>query len=391
MSVKRQILFWVSAFAFFLGMVFLLRSALTPFAAGMVLAYLLDPVVEKLKSWGLGRLGATILIMGLFVTLFVLALVTLVPLIAHQMTSFLGQLPSYVAKIQTLLLDAAQPLLDKWYGDVPQPDVQSSVKDIVSQGAKWFGTFLQSLWSGGQAVVSILSLVIITPIVAFYLLVDWQDMVGTVDSWLPRRYQAAIRSLCGDIDKAVAGCIRGQVSVCLLLGSYYSIGLSLIGLNYGALIGMTAGILSFIPYVGSSIGLILALGVAFSQFWPEWMMIVLVAIVFGSGQFLEGNFLSPKIVGQSAGLHPVWLMFALLAFGSLFGFVGLLIALPMAAATGVLTRFALKQYLVSPLYLDGKLPDFTDEVLSDTAKNETVTEQITQILQPPEAKTNNVE
>ena len=360
MSMKRQIIFWLGAFVCLLGIVYLLGSTLTPFAAGMVLAYLLDPLVTKLRSFGMGRMGATILIMLIFIIIFILFLVILVPLIAHQMGNFLIAFPSYIAKIQTLVLDSLEPIMEHWYGDEPRPDLRSSVNGLVRQGATWFGTFLQSLWSSGQALISILSLIIVTPIVAFYLLVDWQEMIERIDNWLPRRHQNTIRQLCREIDRAVAGCIRGQTSVCLILGSYYAIGLSLVGLNFGALIGMIAGILSFIPYVGSSIGLLLALGVAFSQFWPEWSMIVITALVFGSGQFLEGNFLSPKIVGQSAGLHPVWLMFALLAFGSLLGFVGLLIALPLAAATGVLVRFALNQYLASSFYADEEI-----EILQD--------------------------
>lgn len=352
MPMKRQILFWLGTFVFLLGIIFLLGSTLTPFAAGMVLAYLLDPLVTKLRSLGISRLIATILIMLVFVIIFILFLVIFVPLIAHQMGNFLIALPAYVAKIQTLVLDSIEPIMDHWYENEPRPDLRGSVNDLVRQAATWFGAFLKSLWSSGQALISMLSLIIVTPIVAFYLLVDWQEMITRIDSWLPRRYQHIIRQLCREIDKAIAGCIRGQTSVCLILGSYYAIGLSVIGLNFGALIGMIAGILSFIPYVGSSIGLLLAMGVAFSQFWPEWTMIIVTALVFGSGQFLEGNFLSPKIVGQSAGLHPVWLMFALLAFGSLLGFVGLLIALPLAAATGVLVRFALTQYLASPFYSD---------------------------------------
>lgn len=352
--MKKQIMFWISALVALFVIVYLLGSTLTPFAAGMVLAYLLDPFVRKINSWGISRLWATVLIMSIFVVFFILAMVTLVPLIVHQMSNFIEVLPTYISKLQSTILEITEPWLEKLHGsEVVPPDLRTSVKNLVGQGVDWFGTFLKSLWSGGQALISIISLFIVTPIVAFYLLLDWNDMVQAIDTWLPRKHQETIRSLCKDIDSAVAGCIRGQFSVCLILGSFYSIGLSLIGLNFGAFIGMMAGILSFIPYVGSTLGLFIALGVAVSQFWPEWMMIFITVAVFATGQFFEGNFLSPKIVGQSAGLHPVWLMFALLAFGSLFGFVGLLIALPLAAAIGVLTRFALKQYLASQFYSGG--------------------------------------
>jgi predicted PurR-regulated permease PerM len=182
------------------------------------------------------------------------------------------------------------------------------------------------------------------------MLVDWDRMVSTVDSWLPMRHRDTIRTIAHDIDQAIAGFVRGQALVCVILGTFYAVGLSVIGLNFGAIIGMTAGLLSFIPYVGSLTGLILSMGVAIVQFWPDWTMIAATLGIFIFGQFVEGNILSPKLVGESVGLHPVWLMFALVAFGALFGFVGLLLAVPLAAAMGVIARFALRQYLSSPLY-----------------------------------------
>jgi predicted PurR-regulated permease PerM len=191
---------------------------------------------------------------------------------------------------------------------------------------------------------------VVTPVVAFYLLLDYDRIVAKVDGFVPVRNKAVVRRLAGEIDTAIAGFIRGQALVCLLLGLWYGIGLSLIGVNFGLLIGIISGFLSFIPYVGSLSGLVLALGVAIVQFLPEWVPIVLTLVVFATGQFLEGNILAPKLVGQSVGLHPVWLMFALFAFGSLFGFVGLLLAVPLAAAIGVLVRYGLEQYMRSPLY-----------------------------------------
>jgi predicted PurR-regulated permease PerM len=175
-------------------------------------------------------------------------------------------------------------------------------------------------------------------------------MVATVDSWVPRDYVLTVRQIATDINTATAGFVRGQGTLCLILGTIYAVGLTLTGLNFAILIGLFAGLISFIPYVGSLTGLVLALGVAFVQFWPDWTMIVAVAVVFFIGQFIEGNILSPKLVGKSVGLHPVWLMFALFAFGALFGFVGLLIAVPAAAAVAVLVRFAIARYLESPLY-----------------------------------------
>jgi predicted PurR-regulated permease PerM len=201
-----------------------------------------------------------------------------------------------------------------------------------------------------MALVSVVSLFVVTPVVAFYMLLDWDRMVATVDSWVPRDHVRTVRKIAADINTATAGFVRGQGTLCLVLGAMYAIGLTLTGLNFAILIGLFAGLISFIPYVGSLTGLVLAVGVAFVQFWPDWTMVVAVAVVFFIGQFIEGNILSPKLVGKSVGLHPVWLMFALFAFGALFGFVGLLIAVPAAAAVAVLIRFAIARYLESPLY-----------------------------------------
>ncbi len=196
----------------------------------------------------------------------------------------------------------------------------------------------------------LVSLLVVTPIVAFYLLLDWDHLVAKIDSWVPRDYVQEVRTIARDIDRAMAGFIRGQGTVCLLLGIFYAIGLSLAGLNFGLAIGFGAGLLSFIPYVGALVGGVLAIGVALVQFWPDYTMILVIIGIFAAGQFIEGNFLSPKLVGSSIGLHPVWLMFALFAFGYLFGFVGLLLAVPLAAAMGVFVRYALGQYLGSKLF-----------------------------------------
>jgi predicted PurR-regulated permease PerM len=206
------------------------------------------------------------------------------------------------------------------------------------------------LWSGGRALFSILSLLIITPVVAFYLLCDWDRVVSSIDGWIPLTHRETVRGLAREMDEAIAGFVRGQAVICLILAAFYAIGLTLIGLSFGFLIGLMTGLFAFVPYVGAATGAIVAGIVAIAQFWPKLTPILMVAGVFLIGQVLEGYVLSPKLVGARVGLHPVWLMFALIAFGYLFGFLGLLIAIPVAAAIGVLARFALRQYLASPLY-----------------------------------------
>jgi predicted PurR-regulated permease PerM len=354
MPVGRQIGIWLLGLVLVALVVYVLRDVLLPFVAGLALAYLLDPLADRFQRLGLSRLGSTLLILVLFVVSFIVALVLIAPLIAHQLAAFIGNLPGYVSRLQALIVEQGRPLLERFGGPEALTEMQSSIGELVGQGAAWFGRFLQSLWLGGQAIISIFALLVVTPVVAFYLLVDWDRMVATIDAWVPVRHRDTVRRLAREIDAAIAGFVRGQSLVCVILGTFYAVTLSLIGLNFGALIGMVSGVLTFIPYVGSLTGLVLSVGVALVQFWPDWAMILATLGIFVFGQFVEGNILSPKLVGDAVGLHPVWLMFALVAFGSLFGFVGLLLSVPLAAAAGVLARFALQRYLASPLYHGGR-------------------------------------
>jgi predicted PurR-regulated permease PerM len=350
MVTQRQVGFWLAALVVAVLALYVLRGILLPFVAGLALAYLLDPLADRFERMGIGRLGATLLILVLFVLVFVLALVLVVPLLFHQIQSFVDRLPQYVDRLQALAVEQGGPLLERLGGREALADIQSSAGDLVRQGGAWLLGFLRGLWSGGQAIIGVFALLVVTPVVAFYVLVDWDRMIASVDAWVPVRNRETVRRLARDMDRAIAGFIRGQALVCLILGTFYAVGLAAIGLNFGALIGMTAGLLSFIPYVGSLTGLLVSVGMAVVQFWPDWTWILATLGIFVVGQFFEGNILSPKLVGASVGLHPVWLMFALFAFGSLFGFVGLLLAVPLAAAVGVLARFALQSYLTSPLY-----------------------------------------
>ncbi|MBA5776690.1 AI-2E family transporter [Stappia sp. F7233] len=349
MTLQRQISFWLVALAAFIAFLYIFSPILLPFVAGMALAYLLDPVADRLEKLGFGRLAATVTILVLFVIVFVLALILILPILGGQLTGFIANLPGLIGKLQHILTELIGDRLPSVTG-VSVKDLQANLGNILGQGASWLGGLLRSLWSGGQAILSIVSLFIVTPVVAFYLLLDWDRMIANIDAWLPRDHRETICKLAGEMNLAVAGFVRGQVSVCLILGTFYAVGLALVGLNFGLLIGLGAGVISFIPYVGATVGLVVSLGVAVVQFWPDWHWILAVLVVFGIGQFLEGNVLQPRLVGRSVGLHPVWLMFALFAFGYLFGFVGLLIAVPAAAMVGVLARFSLARYLASRLY-----------------------------------------
>ena len=359
MRIEWQIGFWIGAFLLLVLLLWLFSGVLLPFAAAFALGYLLDPVVDRLERLGFNRLGATLLIMACFVLVLVSIIILIGPVVGRQLVSFTEALPAYAVKLKELIStetarlsrDYGGVLMDKLgLGTKGASELASATNDLVAQAAQWAASFLKSLLTGGAALMSLISLLVVTPVVVFYMLLDWDKMIATIDGLVPLRHQETVRALAREIDTAMAGFLRGQALVCLFLGAWYGIGLSLIGLNFGLLIGITAGILSFIPYVGSLTALILSSTVAIVQDWPQWKLLAMSLGVFLIGQFLEGNVLSPKLVGTSVGLHPVWLIFALLAFGSLFGFTGLITAVPFAAAAGVILRFAVRHYRESNLY-----------------------------------------
>jgi predicted PurR-regulated permease PerM len=349
MSLWRQVTFWAITILVFVLVLWLLHGVLLPFVAGMTLAYLLDPLANRLERAGVNRVVAALLIVGVFVVAFVVLIILMAPILANQLAGLIAKLPGYVSRLQELVTDPHREWLSKLVGEGVY-DAHASTGELVKEGVSWLATFLRSLWSGGQALVSIFSLLVVTPIVAFYLISDWNRMVTTIDSLVPLPHRETVRMLALQINAAISGYFRGQTLVALALGVYFSLALTLLGLNFGLLVGILSGLFTLIPYVGSLTGLVLGTGVAIAQFWPDYTRILIVLAVFLVGQFLEGHVLSPKLVGGRVGLHPVWLMFALLSFGYLFGFVGLLIAVPAAAVVGVLIRFALRCYLASPLY-----------------------------------------
>jgi predicted PurR-regulated permease PerM len=349
---QRELVFWLGALVVVVLALWLLSEILLPFVAGLAIAYFLTPLTDRLERLGVNRLVAALLIIVVVVLALIYLILLVAPILSGQLLSFIESVPGYVTTLQTLLSDRSLPWVQKLLGAGFSAD--KSIGDLMTQGVGWLTTFLHSLWSGGRALVSIFSLVVVTPVVAFYLIYDWHRMVRTVDGWVPLHQRDTVRALALEIDAAISGFLRGQTGVCLILGSFYALALTLAGLNFGLLIGLISGLITFIPYVGSMTGLVLSFGVAVAQFWPNYGSILMVLGIFLVGQFVEGNVLSPKLVGESVGLHPVWLIFALLAFGYLFGFVGLLVAVPLAATIGVLTRFALHRYLRSSFYTGEK-------------------------------------
>ena len=369
MTLQRQIIIWVGLLVLLAYAFVTLSSVLLPFEAGLVLGYLLDPFAERLERLGINRLGATLLLLALFVLVIVVLGLVFVPVLVRQFSSLMQNLPGFAVRLQQLATEEGNKLVARYGGDtlkrlgldngLTPSDIQNSIGSVVGQGSSYLVGVLRSLWSGGTALLNLMSLLVITPVVAFYILLDWKSMVAAVDGWVPLSHRDDVRQIARDIDAAFAGFVRGQSIVCLFLGLWYGIGLTLVGLNFGFLIGITGGLLSFIPYVGSLAVLLFATAVAIVQAWPDWTLVAMTVAIVVSGQFLEGNILSPNLVGASVGLHPVWVMFALLAFGAVFGFTGLIMAVPLAAAAGVLARFALRKYLASPLYTgdpEGRAP-----------------------------------
>jgi len=352
MTAQRQAIFWLAALTALILFLWLFSGILLPFLIGMALAYFLDPVADWLERRGLNRLIATLAILVFSLAFFIVVLVAIIPPLVGQATDFAERLPMLVSRLRELVGEIfASPLADY----LPSGG-NLNIEPLLKSGASWAAGILSSLLAGGQALISFVSLFVVTPVVAFYLLLDWDRMLKRVDGYLPRDHADTIRSLANDIDRALSGFLRGQGLVCMLLGGFYALSLTMVGLNFGLLIGVAAGVINFIPYIGSTVGFVVAVGVALVQFWPDWPWILVVAGIFVTGQVVEGNLLQPRIVGHSVGVHPVWLMFAMFAFGSLFGFVGLLVAVPVTAAIGVLVRFGLERYRESRIYLGSGEP-----------------------------------
>jgi predicted PurR-regulated permease PerM len=349
MRVERQLWFWLTALAVLIGMIALLREILFPFVAAVVIAYFLSPVADRLQRFGLNRAVSAILIVGVGALLVALALVLLVPLLIDQGRQLAAALPAEMQRLRLVLEELARTWLGPSF-----PPVQGAMDRVTSEiSQNWTnfaGAVLASVWSRGLALVNLVALLLITPVAVFYLLVDWHRMLERIDRALPRDHAPTVRRLAGEINDAVSAFIRGQGAICLVLGMFYALGLSWVGIDYGLLIGLTTGLLAFIPIVGWVLGLVCAAGVALVQFWPDPTPLAKAVGVLVAGIAIDTAVLSPRFVGQKVGLHPVWLIFALFVFSYLLGLVGTLVAVPLAAAIAVLVRFAIDVYLDSSVY-----------------------------------------
>lgn len=344
LPVQEQAKYWGIAAVVFCLALWLLGDVLLPFIVGGALAYMMDPIADRLERLKFSRAAATAIIS----LVAVLVLIPIATFVFREVAVQLGQLmevaPKYFASLQAYLAERFPTLLEE--GSPVRRALASMGTTIQEQGTQ----LVRTVFSSAIGVINAVVFVVVVPVVAFYLLLDWDNMIARIDALLPRDHQPIIRRLATEIDETLASFVRGQLTVCAILGTFYAAALMIVGLQFGLVVGVIAGLITFIPYVGALVGGALAIGLALFQFWAEPQWIVVVAIIFAVGQFLEGNILTPKLVGSSVGLHPVWLLFALSAFGTIFGFVGMLVAVPVAAVLGVLTRFGLQQYQYSRLY-----------------------------------------
>ena len=344
LPVRAQFKYWGVTTVVLFGALWFLSDILMPFLLGGAIAYFLDPVADRLQRLGLSRLLATVSItIGVVVAFIVLAFLVIPTLIQQAVTLF-DIAPRLVRDFQEFLTTQFPSLMDA------DSTLRKSLLALGDQVQNKGGQLLRSLLHSAASLINIALLLVVVPVVTFYLLYDWDRLVATLDDLLPRDHLPVVRALALEIDLTLASFVRGMGTVCFILGTYYALALMLVGLQFGLVVGFIAGLVTFIPYVGALVGGVLAIGLGLFQFWGDWLSLGLVGAIFIAGQMIEGNYLTPKLVGLSVGLHPVWLLFALSVFGSLFGFAGMLVAVPVAAAIGVLARFGIGQYKLSRLY-----------------------------------------
>ena len=344
LPVRHQLIYWGIATATLLVVLWALGNVILPFLVGGAIAYFLDPVADRLEETGLSRTLATIVIFVFLIAVVILSMLVIVPLLIQQTDDLIQSAPELFNQLRAWLTERFPGVMED--GSPLRQSLATIGETIQSRG----GELLQQVLSSAAGVVNVLVFLVVVPVVAFYMLLDWDRLVAKIDDLLPRDHAETIRILAGQIDRTLASFIRGQGTVCLILGTFYAVALMVVGLQFGLVVGLIAGLLTFIPYVGALVGGALSVGLALFQFWGDWWLIVAVVAIFQVGQMVEGNILTPKLVGSSVGLHPVWLIFALSAFGTLFGFVGMLVAVPVAAAIGVLVRFFIDQYKNGLLY-----------------------------------------
>jgi predicted PurR-regulated permease PerM len=327
----------------------LISNILLPFVIGTIIAYFLDPAADKLEKKGWPRAYATLFILSLFILFIIIFSYSVGPILYKQLIALITQIPQYIQNI----IKISAPYLNNIYnklgyeGNVEQGIILKEFSDYALSLSK---NIFKNIWLSSIAIINFFSLIFITPIVTFYLLKDWDVIMAKLSSLIPKRIQEECHSQLKAIDLVLSAYVRGQTNVCLILGIFYAISLSLIGLNFGFLVGFLTGIFTFIPYFGVLIGMLIGTIIAIFQ-GNGYAFTLIVLGIFLLGQFIEGNFITPKLVGSKIGIHPALIIFSLLTGGALFGFTGILFAIPVIAIIGVLVKFFIKKYLTSKFYL----------------------------------------
>jgi predicted PurR-regulated permease PerM len=342
--------FWGFAVIILIFLVWLFKSVLLPFILGGAIAYLLNPIVNKICKKGLGRQTAVLLILGSFFVFVAGLLAIILPILIREAAGFIESAPAYVARVWELAEPRILWVQEQLGYAITADQVQSVLQDNVGKALQIGKGVLGGITTGGIAIIDFFTTLLITPVAAYFLMKEWPKVTEWARGIIPRHHIDTVADLLKQIDLKISGFVRGQMTVCLALGFAYAIALSIAGLNYGFVIGLSTGILSIIPFVGSTLGLAISLIVAFLQTGGDLTFIGIIAAIFFIGQFIEGNFVTPKLMGDSVGLHPLWIIFALMAGASLMGLVGMFLAVPFAASIGVLVNFAISEYKKSEYY-----------------------------------------
>lgn len=364
LPVQQQIRYWGITAIVFCVVLWFMGNVILPFVLAAAVAYCLDPLADRLEAWGLSRALSVTVITLFGILILALMVLAVIPTLSQQLVQLIATAPEMIGQFESFLRERFPSLFNS------ESTIRQQLQSLVEQFSSNGGQLVQQVLGSALGIVNILVLAVVVPVVSFYLLLDWDRMIARIDELLPREHAPKIRQIAGEIDQTLASFIRGQGTVCLILGTFYAVALMLLGLNFGAVIGAIGGVLTFIPYVGALVGGGLAIGMALFQFWGEWGWIIAIAAVFQFGQLVEGNVLTPKLVGSSVGLHPVWLIFALSLFGTAFGFVGLLVAVPVAAMLGVLVRHGIQGYKDSLLYLGPEGLLASVDAAEDTAEDD---------------------
>lgn len=348
---RQRIYLILGAIAAALITLHVFSSILLPFVLGALLAYLLDPLADRLQAIGLPRSLAAVVLVVALLALLILFLLLIYPLILAQLNILISLVPQYLRALGNLMQEALGWLEERLGPEVVDQRLREIATGQINTMLGWVTGAVATVLGGGVQLFNVLMIVVVTPIVTFYLLRDWPSMMAHLDSWVPRRYVPTVRELAREIDRILSAWVRGQALVCVIFAVFYAVALTAAGLQLGLIVGLTAGLISFIPYVGTLTGFVISVGMALVQF-SEWQDVALIAGIFVTGNIVEGYVIYPRLLGDRVELHAVWVLFALFAGGAMLGFIGVLLAVPTAAAIGVVARYWLRRYRASPLYLD---------------------------------------